>query len=139
QGHQGGVAQIYARPHRDDRNLGEADAARAADTTRSRATTRAYGGSATRCDGSGSSRFGGVVKTRVYPGSATSGSLIASSRQSRCYTRCLFTASTPKPEGGARCVSSARRDLAGGRGAILVPTGTRPDGCKRKQTSATAR
>jgi hypothetical protein len=26
-----------------------------------------------------------------------------------------------KPEGGARCVSSARRDLRGGRGAILVP------------------
>jgi hypothetical protein len=33
-------------------------------------------------------------------------------------TRCLFTASTPKPEGGARCVSSARRDLCGGRGVI---------------------
>ena len=35
-----------------------------------------------------------------------------------------FTASTPKPEGGARCVSSARRDLRGGRGAILVSTAT---------------
>jgi hypothetical protein len=33
-----------------------------------------------------------------------------------------------RPEGGARCVSSARRDLCGGRGAILVPTATiRPD------------
>ena len=29
-----------------------------------------------------------------------------------------------RPEGGARCVSSARRDLCGGRGAILVPTAT---------------
>src|SRR5258705_257217 len=28
------------------------------------------------------------------------------------------------PEGGARCVSSARRDLCGGRGVILVPTAT---------------
>jgi hypothetical protein len=28
---------------------------------------------------------------------------------------------TTSPEGGARCVSSARRDLCGGRGAILVP------------------
>jgi hypothetical protein len=30
-------------------------------------------------------------------------------------------------ERGARCVSSARRDLAGGRGASLVPTGTTLD------------
>src|SRR6267143_1417955 len=29
-----------------------------------------------------------------------------------------------RPEGGARCVSSARRDLCGERGAILVPTAT---------------
>src|SRR5882672_7359980 len=29
-----------------------------------------------------------------------------------------------RPEGGARCVSSARRDLCGGREAILVPTAT---------------
>ena len=29
-----------------------------------------------------------------------------------------------RPEGGARCVSSARRDLCGGRGAIPVPTAT---------------
>ena len=29
-----------------------------------------------------------------------------------------------RPETGARCVSSARRDLRGGRGAILVPTAT---------------
>jgi hypothetical protein len=32
----------------------------------------------------------------------------------------------PEPEGGVRCVSSARRDLCGGRGAILVPTATLP-------------
>ena len=29
-----------------------------------------------------------------------------------------------RPEGGARCVSSARRDPCGGRGAILVPAAT---------------
>jgi len=29
-----------------------------------------------------------------------------------------------EPEGGARCVSSARRDLGGGRGVILDPTAT---------------
>jgi hypothetical protein len=34
------------------------------------------------------------------------------------------TASTPESEGGARCVSSARRNLCGGRGEILVPTAT---------------
>ena len=32
-----------------------------------------------------------------------------------------------RPEGGARCVSSARRDLCGGRGVILVPTATLSD------------
>jgi hypothetical protein len=32
-----------------------------------------------------------------------------------------------RPEGGARCVSSARRDLCGGRGVILVPTATHLD------------
>src|SRR4051794_30169606 len=32
----------------------------------------------------------------------------------RPYTRCPATASTPEPEGGARCVSSACRNLCGG-------------------------
>src|SRR5215813_7748659 len=68
--------------------------------------------------------LGDAARRRASLGSASSGSLPASFRQSRYYTRYLFTASTPKPEGGARCVSSARRDLAGGRGASLVPTGT---------------
>src|ERR1019366_1743202 len=36
-----------------------------------------------------------------------------------------------RPEGGARCVSSARRDLCGGRGEILVPTAT--IGCALRQ------
>jgi hypothetical protein len=40
------------------------------------------------------------------------------------YTRCLVTASTQELEGGARCVSSARRDLYGGRLATAVPTVT---------------
>jgi hypothetical protein len=66
-------------------------------------------------------------------GRSSSGSSPASFRQSGRYTRCQVTASTPKPEGGARCVSSARRDLRGGRGAILV---SRPyrwvRGCKRQ-------
>ncbi len=34
------------------------------------------------------------------------------------------TASTPEPEGGARCVSSARRDLREGSGATRFPTAT---------------
>ena len=38
----------------------------------------------------------------------------ASFRQSELYTRCPVTVSTSGPEGGARCVSSARRDLYGG-------------------------
>jgi hypothetical protein len=51
----------------------------------------------------------------------------ASSRRSAYdthYPHYPVTVSTPKSEGGARCVSSARRDLCGGRGAILVPTAT---------------
>src|SRR3981189_3695699 len=44
----------------------------------------------------------------------SSSSSPASFRQSELYTRCPVTASTPEPEGGARCVSSARRDLCGG-------------------------
>ena len=45
-------------------------------------------------------------------------------RQSRSCIRSRCTALTPEPKGGARCVSSARRDLRGGRGAILVSTAT---------------
>src|SRR4029077_3576658 len=90
----------------------------------SRATTRARGGSAIRCGGSGSRRYGVEARMQICPGSASSASSIASFRRSRHYTRCPVTVSTPKPEGGARCVSSARRDLCGGRGEILVPTAT---------------
>jgi hypothetical protein len=39
-------------------------------------------------------------------------------------TRYPVTASTPEPEGRARCVTSARRDPRGGRGGSLVPTAT---------------
>ena len=40
------------------------------------------------------------------------------------YTCCHVTASTPEPKGRARCVSSARRDLCGGRSVMSVPTAT---------------
>ena len=93
-------------------------------TTPSRVITRACGGSAIRCGGPGSGRFGDEARRPTSPGSASSASSIASFRQSRHYIRCPVTVSTPKPEGGARCVSSARRDLGGGRGPILVPTAT---------------
>jgi hypothetical protein len=39
----------------------------------------------------------------------------------------IVTASTPEREGGARCVSSARRDLWEGRGEILVRTAATAD------------
>src|SRR5262249_49287813 len=61
---------------------------------------------------------------RISTGTALFASPTASSRRSAYDTQCLATASTPPSEGGARCVSSARRDLCGGRGAILVPTAT---------------
>src|SRR5439155_1662851 len=61
---------------------------------------------------------------RATAGRGSSSASPASFRQSERYTRCLVTASTPEPEGGARCVSSARRDLYGGRLATAVPTVT---------------
>jgi hypothetical protein len=54
-------------------------------------------------------------------GKSLSGSSPASFRQSRRCTLCHPTVSTPKPEGAARCVSSARRDWCGRREEILVP------------------
>jgi len=59
-----------------------------------------------------------AIANAVY-GSACRGSSIASFRQSRWYTRCLCIASTPEPEGGARCASSARRDLREGRAVTI--------------------
>jgi hypothetical protein len=67
----------------------------------------------------GNSRQAAVVRTlsRV----ATSIRLAAVRRIASGFKPC---ADDVRPEGGARCVSSARRDLCGGRGAILVPTAT---------------
>jgi hypothetical protein len=73
---------------------------------------------------SGSHRSSGAAKRHASAGRGSSRLSPASFRQSELYTRCLVTASTPEPEGGARCVSSARRYLCGGRGEILVPTAT---------------
>src|ERR1700694_2743845 len=89
-----------------------------------RITTRACGGCSTRGSGSGSHRSSGAARRHVSAGRGSSSSSPVSFRQSEPYTRCLVTALTPEPEGGARCVSSARRDLRGGRGEILVPTAT---------------
>ena len=50
--------------------------------------------------------------------------VIASLRRSRHCARCPVIVSTLKLEGGAGCVSSARWDVCGGRGAILVATAT---------------
>ncbi len=51
------------------------------------------------------------------------------SRQAAVRNACGFKprATDVRPEGGPRCVSSARRDPCGGRGVILVPTVTIPD------------
>src|ERR1700724_2489211 len=87
-------------------------------------TARACGGTSTRCDGAGSSRPSDEASVHSCAGRNLSASPTVSSRRSGYYTRCPVTASTPEPEGRARCVSSARRDLCGGRGEILVPTAT---------------
>src|SRR5262245_59122404 len=53
---------------------------------------------------------------------------------------CNFALASPlrlarRMPGRARCVSSARRDLHGRRGAILVPTGTSPPSCSLRVQS----
>jgi hypothetical protein len=68
-----------------------------------------------------SRRSNDAAKRHASVGRSSSGSSPASFRQSGRYTLCHVTASTPKPEGGARCVSSARRDLCGGREVTRVP------------------
>src|SRR5271166_5831951 len=77
-----------------------------------------------RYAGFGYARFGGAVRRRFSAGRNSSNLPAASFRQSRSCIRSRCTALTPEPKGGARCVSSARRDLRGGRGAILVSTAT---------------
>ena len=118
-GDQGGVAQVYARPHRDDWKLrakqmlqGHLDCLGASGNLPDPQPGAVASG--------WKSLWRRSQKARLT-GRGSSSSLSASSRQSRRYIRCLFTASTPEPEAGARCVSRARRDLCGGRGANLVP------------------
>src|SRR6516164_1173623 len=72
-----------------------------------------------RASPEGNSRQAAVVRTLSR--AATSIRLTAVRRRA-CGRKPRVTAVRPK--GGARCVSSARRDLCGGRGAILVPTAT---------------
>src|ERR1700736_5596877 len=87
-------------------------------------TARVCGGTSTRCDGAGSSRSSDAASVHSCAGRNLSASPTVSSRRSGYYTHCHVTASTPEPEGGARCVSSARRDLCGGRLVTAVPTVT---------------
>ena len=119
------LRKTNARPHRENRSVGEADAARASELLRrlrqrpEPVVVLQRGALALAQVAQAAQPEGASLTGRSSPGSPT-----ASSRRSGYYTHCPVTASTPKPEGGARCVSSARRDLCGGRGAILVPTAT---------------
>ena len=72
-----------------------------------------------RASPKGNSRQAAVVRTLSR--AATSIRLAAVRRIASGFKPC---ADDVRPEGGARCVSSARRDLCGGRGEILVPTAT---------------
>ncbi len=85
---------------------------------------QAWAGSSTMYVGTGYDRSGDVVNARVWIGKDLTASQSGLFRKSAYCIHGLFTASAPKPEGGARCVSSARRDLRRGRGVILVPTAT---------------
>ncbi len=75
--------------------------------------TRACGGSSPKFAGAGLRRSNGEASGRSFIGRVHH-LTTASSRQSGYCTLSRCIASTPEPEGGARCVSSARRDLCGG-------------------------
>ena len=72
-----------------------------------------------RASPEGNSRQAAVVRTLSRDATSIR---LAAVRRSACGLK--PRAADVRPEGGARCVSSARRDLCGGRGAILVPTAT---------------
>ena len=76
-----------------------------------------------RASPEGNSRQAAVVRTLSRAATSTR---LAAVRRSACGFKAVRAADV-RPEGGARCVSSARRDLCGGRGAILVPTATLSD------------
>src|SRR5215467_11232597 len=74
-----------------------------------------------RASPEGNSRQAAVVRTLSR---ATTSIRLAAVR----WRACGFKphAADVRPEGGARCVSSARRDLCGGRSVMSVPTATGP-------------
>src|SRR4030088_696839 len=124
-GDQDRVAQDNARPHRENRCLGETDAERASDLL----LCLGYPPEPVVVLQQGEAALARIAQAAQPNGAPQLGEVhpvrrpLLSANQNY-YTRCLVTASTPEPEGGARCVSSARRDLRGGRGEILVPTAT---------------
>ena len=70
-----------------------------------------------RASPEGNSRQAAVVRT---PSRVATSIRLAAVRRSALWFHAVC-ATDVRPEGGARCVSSARRDLCGGRGEILVP------------------
>src|ERR1700694_1370547 len=70
-----------------------------------------------RASPEGNSRQAAVVRTLSR---AATSIRLAAVRRSALWFHAV-RATDVRPEGGARCVSSARRDLCGGRGEILVP------------------
>src|SRR6059036_3518712 len=123
-GDQDRVAQDNARPHRENRGLGETDAERASELLRCLGQPPEPVVVLQQGEAALAHRSSGAAKRHASAGRGSSSASPASFRQSERYTRCLVTASTPEHEGGARCVSSARRDLYGGRLATAVPTVT---------------
>ena len=72
-----------------------------------------------RASPEGNSRQAAVVRTLSR---VTTSIRLAAVRRSACGFQ--LRAADVRPEGRARCVSSARRDLCGGRSAMSVPTAT---------------
>src|SRR5215468_7098178 len=72
-----------------------------------------------RASPEGNSRQAAVVRTLSR---ATTAIRLAAVRWCACGFK--LRAADVRPEGGARCVSSARRDLCGGRSVVSVPTAT---------------
>ena len=116
------LRKTNARPHRQDRSVGEADAQRASELLRRlrqwpEPVVVLQRGALALAEVAQAAQPEGVPELgEVHPPHRP---LLPADQ--RYYTRCHVTASTPEPEGGARCVSSARRDLCGGRASNPRP------------------
>jgi hypothetical protein len=92
-------------------------------TTPCPATSRRSARSTTKSSGTGSRRFGAAASAPAWTGNEEAAWRLDGCLQPGSCIPGPTRDSTPEPERGAQCGSSARWDLRGGRPAMAVPTG----------------